>query len=52
MSITDLAFGRRVIWRGLPAEIIDIVWHTTPLIQIRVFQFTHWTTADQLELFP
>jgi hypothetical protein len=50
MSITELAFGLKVIWRNLRAEIVDIRWAATPLVQIRVFQYTHWTTADQLEV--
>lgn len=50
MSTADLAFGRKVTWRGLPGQIVDILWYQTPLVQIRVFSYTHWTTADQLEV--
>jgi hypothetical protein len=51
MSITDLAYGKRVIWRTLDAVIIDICWTTTPLVRIRLNgNHTHWTTADQLEV--
>jgi hypothetical protein len=51
MSITELAFGRRVVWKGLAAEIVDIRWAATPLVQIRVAGgHTHWTTPDRLEV--
>lgn len=51
MSITELAFGRRVVWKGLAAEIVDIRWAATPLVQIRVVGgHTHWTTPDRLEV--
>jgi hypothetical protein len=51
MSSTELAFGKRVIWRNLRAEIVDIRWAATPLVQIRVVGgHTHWTTPDRLEV--
>jgi hypothetical protein len=53
VSVCDLCIGRRVLYRGMNAEILDIhCWQAkTPLVQIRVYgRYTHWTTADQLEL--
>jgi hypothetical protein len=51
MTTSELAFGKFVIWKGLRAIVVDIRWHATPLVQIRVAGgHTHWTTADRLEL--
>ncbi len=36
MTTADLAYGRRVIWRGLPATIVDIQWSRAPRVQIKI----------------
>lgn len=51
MSANDLAFGRRVVWRGLRAEIVDIRpgWRGT-VVRIRVAGgHQHWTTPAELQ---
>lgn len=50
MTTADLAYGRRVIWRGLAAEIVDIHYRATGIaVRIRVIGgHQHWTTAAEL----
>jgi hypothetical protein len=49
MTTADLAFNRRVIWRGLKARIVDIQWRVDRTqVQIRVTGGrTHWTTPAE-----
>lgn len=51
MSASDLAYGRRVIWRGLSAEIVDIHYRSYGVaVRIRVRGgHQHWTTPAELE---
>lgn len=36
MIAADLAYGRRVVWRGLSAEIVDVIWSHRVTVWIRV----------------
>jgi len=54
MTTTDLAYGRRCIWRGLAAEIIDIDWQRLNAITVRIRiaraqPRTRWVRASELE---
>jgi regulation of enolase protein 1 (concanavalin A-like superfamily) len=51
MSTSDLAFGRKVVWRGLRAEIVDIrVSRRGAAVRIRVIGgYQHWTTPAELQ---
>lgn len=51
MTIADLAFGRKVIWRGLRAEIVDIHYRSSGIaVRVRVIGgHQHWTTPAELE---
>jgi len=44
MSVTDLAFNRRVIWRNLPGIIIDIRWGHNPVAG----GWEHWVAPAEL----
>lgn len=50
MSAADLAFGRRVIWRGMDALIVDIRWRARRTqVQIRVIGgHLHWANPSEL----
>lgn len=50
MTASQLVYGRRVVWRNLPAEIVNIRWAPrTVLVQIRLAgNHTHWTTPEAL----
>ena len=49
MSVTDLAFNRRVIWRNLPGIIIDIRWGHNPRALIRIAGgWEHWVAPAEL----
>jgi hypothetical protein len=52
VSPAQLRYGRKVIWRNLRAEIVDIVWHARGVnVQIRVVGGRqHWTTPAELEV--
>lgn len=51
MTATQLAYGKRVVWRGLRAVIIDIYWRVDRTqVQIRVVGgHLHWARPEELE---
>jgi len=50
MTTADIAFGKRVVWRKLPAVIVDIVWRVDRTsVQIRVAGgHLHWADPGEL----
>jgi len=52
VTAAQLAFGRRVLWRGLRAEIVDIRWNQhTVNVCVRVNGgHTHWAKVEELEV--
>lgn len=54
METSDLAFGRRVIWKGQVARIVDIVWRvdrTSVQIQCRGYRPV-WVRPVDIEPEP
>lgn len=54
MSAADLAYGRRVVWQGHTAEIIDIDWQRIHAVRVRIRTptaqpRTRWVLASDLE---
>lgn len=50
MTILDLAFNRRVVWRSLPALIVDLRYGVHPRALIRIAGgHTHWVTPAELQ---
>lgn len=51
MSATDLAFNRRVVWRGLAGVIVDIRWGHNPRALVRIAGgWQHWVAPEELEV--
>ncbi len=50
MTILDLCFNRRVIWRGLPAVIVDLRYGVHPRALIRIAGgWQHWVAPAELQ---
>ena len=50
MSISDLRFNQRVVWRGLPALIVDLRYGVHPRVLVRIAGgWQHWVTPAELQ---
>jgi len=51
MTASQVAYGKRVVWRGLRAEIVDIQWNQYIVrVCVRVVGGKqHWTKIEELE---